>query len=402
VDSLRLEVKALQVKNRGCEERLGECTAQLKALQQRNLPRELSSQERKQCLALVQAFIEARSGQDPLTDWVYQLERAAIEECCLQLRTHALLAGDALSSARDANARPDAFFRSLESQESGFSSCSDFNYDAQSQAVRGQRASIGRMRSRSPTQQHPASEAPSEGEHSRALTAESYGLISDIATGTESLAVLQPDYYHRLLTRGAMFLKHGRQGKGHARFVYVSPDLREIMWRRFGESEVRNTVPVAAFFAVTEAKGSDVGEAGERTYALTLQGHEKYLCLELDGNRSVEMRDEWIRAFRYAIDLNRRFGAADGAARSDCASSDHRSPPHRHPVAPDQGSSSSGSPARSWADNSPFTSPARQQELRMRRGSYASKELRRPNQATPVGHVSNLKPAPPKKSRPPR
>ena len=49
------------------------------------------------------------------------------------------------------------------------------------------------------------------------------------------------EYYHRLLTRGGPFLKGGRGGKQHARFVWVSQDLTKLMWRKFGEGEVGTT-----------------------------------------------------------------------------------------------------------------------------------------------------------------
>lgn len=39
------------------------------------------------------------------------------------------------------------------------------------------------------------------------------------------------DRHRTLLTRGGFFIKHGRFGKPHMRFVWMSQDLESIMWR---------------------------------------------------------------------------------------------------------------------------------------------------------------------------
>lgn len=106
-------------------------------------------------------------------------------------------------------------------------------------------------------------------------------------------------YLERLLTAGGPFLKEGRQGRWHARFVLVSPDLTRLMWRKEGDEGVRGWVPLHAFTHVAEGPGQA---------ALTLCGHERHVTLELmqqegqGGGREVsELRDEWAQAFRHAI-----------------------------------------------------------------------------------------------------
>lgn len=128
-------------------------------------------------------------------------------------------------------------------------------------------------------------------------------------------------YLERLLTVGGPFLKEGRQGRWHARFVLVSPDLTRLMWRKEGDEGVRGWVPLHAFTHVAEGPGQA---------ALTLCGHERHVTLELmqqqgqGGGREVsELRDEWAQAFRHAI---ARCKAAAAANHHTSSSSSHHPP----------------------------------------------------------------------------
>ena len=53
----------------------------------------------------------------------------------------------------------------------------------------------------------------------------------------------------RLLTKGHLFYKHGRNNKAERRFVYVDPRLKQIAWRRVSKT---NTTKNSKIFPVSD------------------------------------------------------------------------------------------------------------------------------------------------------
>ena len=55
-----------------------------------------------------------------------------------------------------------------------------------------------------------------------------------------AVTLATPAQFKRLLTGGAVFLKHGRRGVPHPRFVWVTPELDTVCWRALGTRSCRS------------------------------------------------------------------------------------------------------------------------------------------------------------------
>ncbi|CAM9815025.1 unnamed protein product, partial [Discosporangium mesarthrocarpum] len=71
--------------------------------------------------------------------------------------------------------------------------------------------------------------------------------------------------FRELLTTGEFFVKHGKFGKPHVRFVWLSHDLGTIMWRCAGHKDVKGSVPVDSFTAVSLACDPEALEGFPKT-----------------------------------------------------------------------------------------------------------------------------------------
>jgi hypothetical protein len=112
-----------------------------------------------------------------------------------------------------------------------------------------------------------------------------------------------------------VFLKHGRRGRPHARFVWFSDRLDAVNWRELGKSKVGGTIMVSDIVEVhagrttkvfARDKAGEVSRAGVEGACFAIIGAARTLDLEVDtdGNRySVseserKMRDDWVVAIQ--------------------------------------------------------------------------------------------------------
>ena len=122
----------------------------------------------------------------------------------------------------------------------------------------------------------------------------------------------------KLLVDGHIFLKHGRRGKPHARFVWWSPSLDAVNWRELGKDRVGGTIRTRDIQQVsvgrtTKVFGRDAKGARERAgvhnACFAIIGNARTLDLEVDcdGDRSVvseaetTLRDAWVDAIRICV-----------------------------------------------------------------------------------------------------
>jgi hypothetical protein len=63
----------------------------------------------------------------------------------------------------------------------------------------------------------------------------------------------------KLLTEGAEFLKYGRAGSPHDRWVYLSPDLKYVCYAsKFGKASEQQKIPVSSIIRVTKGMTTEV------------------------------------------------------------------------------------------------------------------------------------------------
>lgn len=148
-------------------------------------------------------------------------------------------------------------------------------------------------------------------------TTSASGPLRPGAAGFDPSAIA-PRSFRALLTTGAVFLKHGRMGRPHPRFVWCSSDLRTVYWRAVGSTAIRGAIDARAITEVRAGQHSHVferatGKAGREAACFSLIAPDRTLDLEVDlvgepaasGARPSEeqARDIWVEAFRYLIDV---------------------------------------------------------------------------------------------------
>ena len=126
------------------------------------------------------------------------------------------------------------------------------------------------------------------------------------------------------MVRGGVFLKHGRRGKAHPRFVWVSPADGSIKWRKLGECVHASTrsIPLASLLRVEVGRTTEIFARDQKS--LTRRSHfkmtsfslvfsDRTLDLEVDSDGPHreglirECRDAWVEEFRRLVSSSSRW-----------------------------------------------------------------------------------------------
>ncbi|KAL0242568.1 hypothetical protein GEMRC1_005131 [Eukaryota sp. GEM-RC1] len=107
------------------------------------------------------------------------------------------------------------------------------------------------------------------------------------------------------LLEGGVFLKHGKKGKPHHRFIWVSSDFSAIQWRDPAKTKVRDSMQVASITDVVVGQTTSVfrrrsGNPGREALSFSVIAGERTLDVEA---ASEEDRDLWVDSFRYLVSL---------------------------------------------------------------------------------------------------
>jgi hypothetical protein len=113
-----------------------------------------------------------------------------------------------------------------------------------------------------------------------------------------------------VLNRGATFVKHGRQGDPHNRFVWVSSDFKRIHW---GDSDTRNS-KFMRFEDVSDVQAGKNTAVFQRSYSSKFSSIPESMCFSVvSGARtldlqadSVERRNFWVQNLFVLFDNERR------------------------------------------------------------------------------------------------
>ncbi len=113
-----------------------------------------------------------------------------------------------------------------------------------------------------------------------------------------------------VLNRGATFVKHGRQGDPHSRFVWVSSDFKRIHW---GDADTRNS-KFMRFDDVTDVQAGKNTVVFQRSYGSKFSSIPESMCFSVvSGARtldlqadSVERRNFWVQNLFVLFDNERR------------------------------------------------------------------------------------------------
>ena len=118
------------------------------------------------------------------------------------------------------------------------------------------------------------------------------------------------------MIRGGVFLKHGRWGKAHPRFVWVSPSDGCIKWRKLGAKQTNSltrSIPLASLHRVEVGRSTAVFARDQKsldnrshckTASFSLVFSDRTLDLEVDSDGSHRedlirrSRDAWVKEFR--------------------------------------------------------------------------------------------------------
>ena len=120
---------------------------------------------------------------------------------------------------------------------------------------------------------------------------------------------------------GGIFIKHGRKGKPHVRFVWVSKDQKYICWRKVGSSsEISRKLPVVTLLKVVAGRNCTNFQPGCFGYSSSVQPHaqdasfslmfqeNRTLCLEVDSEEiglMKSIRNEWCNEFQKLITMRK-------------------------------------------------------------------------------------------------
>ncbi|KAL0482045.1 hypothetical protein AKO1_013271 [Acrasis kona] len=114
----------------------------------------------------------------------------------------------------------------------------------------------------------------------------------------------QHEKHSKTIIKGGKFIKHGRKGKPHERFVSANSALDTLTWREVSKANGRkNSFPMESFIDVKKGADSKVllrsKSKVDHTTCLYLVGTTR--TLDLQTNSETE-RDEWYEVFSSIID----------------------------------------------------------------------------------------------------
>jgi hypothetical protein len=90
-----------------------------------------------------------------------------------------------------------------------------------------------------------------------------------------------------VLNRGATFVKHGRQGDPHSRFVWVSSDFKRIHW---GDADTRNS-KFMRFDDVTDVQAGKNTVVFQRSYGSKFSSIPESMCFSVvSGARTLDLQ----------------------------------------------------------------------------------------------------------------
>lgn len=108
--------------------------------------------------------------------------------------------------------------------------------------------------------------------------------------------------FKRMLTNGAVFLKHGRQGRPHKRFIWVPAPYENVHWGvTMKKPSEKECLPIKNLDLVLRGQATAVfarhsGQPNREEMSFSLVVDQRTLDLEAD---SVETRNEWAEAFEW-------------------------------------------------------------------------------------------------------
>lgn len=136
------------------------------------------------------------------------------------------------------------------------------------------------------TSPQPCTPLPSEGD-AAALSAR---LSQDREKEYEAKLIMQlsEDVTSKLvLNRGATFVKHGRSGDPHSRFVWVSSDFKRIHW---GDADTRNS-KFMRFDDVTDVQAGKNTAVFQRSYSSKFSSIPESMCFSVvSGARTLDLQ----------------------------------------------------------------------------------------------------------------
>ncbi|KAL0236676.1 hypothetical protein PCE1_000074 [Barthelona sp. PCE] len=106
-----------------------------------------------------------------------------------------------------------------------------------------------------------------------------------------------------LLLSGGQFIKHGRRGRPHPRYVVLGDDMATVFWRDPKKSKFKNSMHIAEITDVVPGKQTAVFERSdvEPGLCFSLVGIDRTLDLQCE---TIDERDMWVGAFQYLITGN--------------------------------------------------------------------------------------------------
>lgn len=116
---------------------------------------------------------------------------------------------------------------------------------------------------------------------------------------------LSSDTLAAMLTSGTLFLKHGRRGSPRGRWIWLSPDMSVLRWRRHGEARARGELVLQMFRQVQLGANGFVNRVRpelEDSF-LVLTGPDRRLVLQVDAGNSPDVRLRARNAWAFAFAL---------------------------------------------------------------------------------------------------
>ncbi|OQR99311.1 kinesin [Thraustotheca clavata] len=273
----------------------------------------LTEIERDVCEKLVDRYLTAELADTDTLKIIQHLGMAHAIECLRLMKNSLIFASNTAAEAQEMLQIQDERLRDLEIR------LLEQKNDAEK--LKHHVVQLSQHINELETQEIPASEdegwSESDAESEKVHSAESSPHKPHASTSIISLAPKgesASDSIKRrmeLLKQGGIFIKHGRQGKPHARFVWCSSDLQYLSYRPVGSQSPMIQIPTASLQALVCGQTTKVFQRkgdplrSEFSFSILYDDSKRSLDLEVDEGESIERNrlkcNEWMEALQFLI-----------------------------------------------------------------------------------------------------
>ncbi|EQC32495.1 hypothetical protein SDRG_09821 [Saprolegnia diclina VS20] len=312
---LQRENDRLQAERTSLQENVAhqiELNAQLHAqLTSEKALRPLTEIEKDVCEKLVEQFLVTETDQDDILRTLQHLGMAHALECLRQLKTSIIFASNTAAEAQESLLAQDERMKDVENRLLEQRADADklkthiVQLTAHINALHEASSSVAEVDDPHDDEDDLCSESDAESEKVAPTTEPP----KPVPRGESASDAIKRRM--ELLKQGAIFIKHGRQGKPHARFVWCSNDLQYLSYRPVGSQGPMIQISTSSLHALAFGHSTKVflrktdRSRSEFCFSILYDDKKRSLDLEVDEGDSADRNRlrccEWTEALQFLI-----------------------------------------------------------------------------------------------------